>query len=99
MDLAVPELRRRMSGSAEAQRRGRLGPFRESERPARNRRGKFLRNLFRRAPVGASRPALLQKGDPSLHFRPQISQGYPPNLSILLSGGKETNKDSPSNGE
>ena len=30
---------------------------------------------------------------------PQIRQGYPLNLSILLSGGKETNKDSPSNGE
>ena len=26
-------------------------------------------------------------------------QDYPPNLSILLSGGKETNKDGPSNGE
>ena len=30
---------------------------------------------------------------------PQIRQGYPLNLSILISGGKETNKDSPSNGE
>ena len=26
-------------------------------------------------------------------------QDYPPNLSILLSGGKETNKDGLSNGE
>lgn len=26
-------------------------------------------------------------------------QDYPPNLSILLSGGKETNEDGPSNGE
>ena len=31
--------------------------------------------------------------------RPQIRQDYPLNLSISLSGGKETNKDSPSNGE
>jgi hypothetical protein len=31
--------------------------------------------------------------------RPQIRQGYPLNLSILISGGKETNKDSHSNGE
>ena len=31
--------------------------------------------------------------------RPQIKQGYPLNLSILISGGKETNQDSPSNGE
>ena len=30
---------------------------------------------------------------------PPISQDYPLNLSILLSGGKETNQDSPSNGE
>ena len=30
---------------------------------------------------------------------PQIRQGYPLNLRILISGGKETNKDSPSNGE
>ena len=31
--------------------------------------------------------------------RPQIRRDYPLNLSILLSGGKETNKDSLSNGE
>jgi hypothetical protein len=30
---------------------------------------------------------------------PDIRQDYPLNLSILISGGKETNKDSPSNGE
>ena len=30
---------------------------------------------------------------------PQIRQDYPLNLSISVSGGKETNKDSPSNGE
>ena len=30
---------------------------------------------------------------------PQVRQDYPLNLSILLSGGKETNKDSPSSGE
>ena len=30
---------------------------------------------------------------------PQIRQDYLLNLSILLSGGRETNKDSPSNGE
>ena len=32
-------------------------------------------------------------------FGPPISQEYPLNLSILLGGGKETNKDSLSNGE
>ena len=35
----------------------------------------------------------------SVTFRPQFGRGYPLNLSISLSGGKETNKDSPSNGE
>ena len=33
------------------------------------------------------------------HLRPQIRREYPLNLSISLSGGKETNQDSPSNGE
>jgi hypothetical protein len=35
----------------------------------------------------------------SIQFGPDIKQDYPLNLSISLSGGKETNKDSPSNGE
>jgi hypothetical protein len=34
-----------------------------------------------------------------LSERPDLGHGYPLNLSILLSGGKETNKDSLSNGE
>ena len=33
------------------------------------------------------------------NFRPLIGRDYPLNLSISLSGGKETNKDSLSNGE
>jgi hypothetical protein len=33
------------------------------------------------------------------HTRSQIGQDYPLNLSISVSGGKETNKDSRSNGE
>ena len=32
-------------------------------------------------------------------FRPDIKGDYPPNLSILISGGKENNCDSLSNGE
>lgn len=32
-------------------------------------------------------------------LRPEIRRDYPLNLSISLSGGKETNQDSPSNGE
>ena len=31
-----------------------------------------------------------------LQIRPRVRGDYPPNLSILLSGGKETNRDSPS---
>jgi hypothetical protein len=32
-------------------------------------------------------------------LRPEVVREHPLNLSILLSGGKETNKDSLSNGE
>jgi len=35
----------------------------------------------------------------NLNFRPDIKGDYPPNLSILISGGKENNCDSLSNGE
>ena len=35
----------------------------------------------------------------TLSHRSQIRQDYPLNLSISVSGGKETNKDSLSNGE
>jgi hypothetical protein len=34
-----------------------------------------------------------------LFLRPEIRRDYPLNLSILISGGKETNQDSLSNGE
>ena len=34
-----------------------------------------------------------------LNFRPELRQEHPLNLSISISGGKETNKDFPSNGE
>ena len=36
---------------------------------------------------------------PPHFFRPESRQDYPPNLSILISGGKENNCDAPSNGE
>ena len=35
----------------------------------------------------------------TLDFRPESRQDYPPNLSILISGGKENNCDALSNGE
>jgi hypothetical protein len=37
--------------------------------------------------------------DANFSFRPQVGCGYPLNLSISLSGGKETKRDSLSNGE
>jgi len=37
--------------------------------------------------------------DTFFRTRSEISRDYPLNLSISLSGGKETNQDSPSNGE
>jgi hypothetical protein len=49
--------------------------------------------------------ALSTKGDTRLvvnvkqTLRPEIRRENPLNLSILISGGKETNKDSLSNGE
>ena len=53
--------------------------------------------------VGQSRdPAhgMVLKGRRTLlAFRPELRRDYPLNLSISLSGGKETNQDSPSNGE
>ena len=35
----------------------------------------------------------------NFNIRPELRQDYPLNLSISISGGKETNKDSLSNGE
>lgn len=35
----------------------------------------------------------------ALQMRPQVRRDYPLSLSISISGGKETNKDSLSNGE
>lgn len=39
------------------------------------------------------------RGGKTIRIRPQIRRDNPLNLSILLSGGKETNKDSLSSGE
>ena len=64
-----------------------------------------LRTPARRAWEGSSRLPHGESSYPAgrtpypLDQRPQIRREYPLNLSILLSGGKETNKDSPSSGE
>ena len=47
--------------------------------------------------VGRSGPEALD--DPKSSTRPQVRRDHPLSLSISISGGKETNKDSPSNGE
>ena len=51
------------------------------------------------ASVGGRLPTRASKLPNTSSFRPEIGRGYPLNLSISLSGGKETNKDSHSNGE
>ena len=43
--------------------------------------------------------SMLWRTHTSNHTWPEIRRDYPLNLSILVSGGKETNKDSLSNGE
>ena len=56
-----------------------------------------------RLDVGNARKTCLfsnkQQYSIALLLGPDSRQDYPLNLSISLSGGKETNKDSPSNGE
>ena len=49
------------------------------------------------AGAGSSDPDVLAESTEPL--RPQVRRGYPLSLSISISGGKETYKDSPSNGE
>lgn len=50
-------------------------------------------------PVGGRAPASAPPPRAPFEMRPQIRRGDPLNLSILVSGGKETNEDSLSNGE
>ncbi len=49
--------------------------------------------------IGINVMCMLSKNPKFLYKRSHIRQDYPLNLSILISGGKETNQDSPSNGE
>ena len=48
---------------------------------------------------GAGAEGCVCSSDTFFWTRSEISRDYPLNLSISLSGGKETNQDSPSNGE
>ena len=61
-------------------------------------RGGADRAVRARVPSVPSRPPARFALRPS-ETRPQIRRGDPLNLSILVSGGKETNQDSLSNGE
>ena len=56
-----------------------------------------LRSLF--LVVGLDRAFDPQAGTTTLFSRPELRQEHPLNLSISISGGKETNQDTPSNGE
>ena len=49
--------------------------------------------------AGRARARLCEPGRLFSNFRPESKQDYPPNLSILISGGKENNCDALSNGE
>jgi hypothetical protein len=56
------------------------------------------RTRRRRRRRGPSRPRCRRRAV-HRYLRPEIRRDYPLNLSILISGGKETNQDSLSNGE
>ena len=56
------------------------------------------RSGLRSSVSGASRGSDLERAA-CLSYQLQIERGYPLNLSILISGGKENNCDSISNGE
>ena len=59
----------------------------------------FQRKLFWKRERKRRKSLSLSLSSKNYNLRSQIRQDYPLNLSILISGGKETNKDSLSNGE
>ena len=65
------------------------------------RDNRWLSNLgaLSRARVVCRASALVRAVHPTLSTRPQVRRDHPLNLSISISGGKETYKDSLSNGE
>ncbi|XP_022111168.1 basic salivary proline-rich protein 3-like, partial [Acanthaster planci] len=85
-------LERERAPSAERERR------REPTRMGRGGEPPFL--AAAEAPGGPPRGEREKRGRGLLRtHRPQVGQEDPLNLSISLSGGKETNQDSPSSGE
>lgn len=102
-----PPVRRPVSPRLPASRRGRDGSAGPSPR-ARGRRASSpspsrarRRSADRPPRSGRLLRSFLPRGrpPPPSETRPQIRRGDPLNLSILVSGGKETNQDSLSNGE
>lgn len=82
----------------------RRDPFESAEKELPGRRAvpkKHARQTRARAPLPGvrARAGGVRLATTALRARPQIRRDDPLNLSILLSGGKETNKDSPSSGE
>ena len=77
---------------------GALFPARGRASERADERGGADRAVRARVPSVPSRPPARFALRPS-ETRPQIRRGDPLNLSILVSGGKETNQDSLSNGE
>jgi len=59
----------------------------------------FERKLRPRGPPGGTPARASARGRRPAETRPRVGRGHPPDLSISLGGGEETNRDSPSNGE
>lgn len=104
------EERERGRDLAVSTREGRVGRSgaRSGPRPPRGRSRSFdggPRDLRSQQLLGRSRFGVVcSPGSPNArktlsHIGPELRQDYPLNLSISISGGKETNQDSPSNGE
>lgn len=85
--------------SARARLRRPAAAVRAHNSPASEKRtrGATVRVATRASPVPA--PPSSKSHITENTFRPQIRRDYPPDLSILISGGKENNRDSPSSGE
>ena len=96
--------RRGTAGLPPPRRQGRVGGFRLTKPPIHKVPKKTQRSGLNPPGKGGTPPAsgpastthLVPRRGKALQIRPRVRGDYPPNLSILLSGGKETNRDSPS---
>ena len=67
--------------------------------PPHGARDPYLQALDPSEPRRYGTPAVALLRKAATISGPEVRRDYPLNLSISISGGKETNKDSPSNGE